>query len=54
VVAEAGDITREDNLRLAQAAREISQALDVMVSHGWVEEEAARRWAYRFAGEAGR
>jgi hypothetical protein len=52
--AEAGDITREDNLRLAQAAREISQALDVMVEHGWVDEEAARRWAFRFAGEAGR
>jgi len=54
VVAEAGDITRDDNLRLAQAAREISEALDVMVEHGWVDEEAARRWAFRFAGEAGR
>ena len=51
IVAEAGDITREDNLRLAQAAREISQALAVMAEHGWVDEESARRWAYRFAGE---
>lgn len=54
IVAEAGDITREDNLRMAQAAREIAEALAVMTEHGWVDEDAARRWAYRFAGEQGR
>ena len=54
IVAEPGDITKEDNLRLAQAAREIAQALAVMTERGWVDEEAARRWAYRFAGEAGK
>ncbi|MHB0877699.1 MAG: hypothetical protein ACYC5O_16810 [Anaerolineae bacterium] len=54
VVAEAGDITREDNLRMAQAAREIAEALAVMTEHGWVDEEMAQRWAYRFAGEQGR
>ena len=36
IVAEAGDITRDDNLRLAQAAREITGALAVMASTaGW-------------------
>jgi hypothetical protein len=53
IVAEAGDITQEDNLRLAQAAREIAQALAVMTEHGWVDEEWARRWVCRFAGERG-
>jgi len=51
IMAEAGDITREDNLRLAQAAREIAGALAVLAEKGWVDEESARRWAYRFAGE---
>lgn len=51
ITVDAGDITREDNLRMAQAAREISQALAVMADRGWVDEESARRWMYRFAGE---
>jgi hypothetical protein len=54
IVAEAGDITREDNLHMAQAAREIAEALAVMTEHGWVDEETAQRWACRFAGEQGR
>lgn len=54
IVAEAGDITREDNLRMAQAAREIAEALAVMTEHGWVDEETAQRWVCRFAGEQGR
>ena len=48
IVAEAGEITREDNLRLAQAAREMAEALRVMVEQGWVDGETAQRWAHRY------
>lgn len=53
LVAEAGTITREDNLRLAQATSQIAQALEVMVRQGWIDGDDARRWIYRFAGENG-
>jgi len=50
VTAEAGEVTQEDNLRLARATREMAQALSLMVERGWVDEETARQWAHRFAG----
>ena len=45
------DLTREDNLALAQAAREIAQALTAMAERGWVDDDTARRWLADLAVE---
>jgi hypothetical protein len=45
------DLTREDNLALAQAAREIAQALTLMADRGWADDAMARAWIAKFAGE---
>ena len=45
------DLTREDNLQLAQALREAVEALGALHDRGWIDEAAAKRLAYRFAGE---
>lgn len=45
------DLTREDNLTLAQAAREVAAALTTMADRGWVDDDTARAWIARFAGE---
>jgi len=45
------DITKEDNVQLAQGALLISQALEVMARHGWIDAQSATQIALRFAGE---
>ncbi|MGQ9626969.1 MAG: hypothetical protein ACUVV0_08725, partial [Anaerolineae bacterium] len=45
------DLTTEDNRELAQAAREIVEALSLMKSQGWIDDETAIRIAFKFAGE---
>ena len=45
------DLTREDNLQLAQAMREAAEALGLMYDRGWIDEATAIRLAFRFAGE---
>lgn len=45
------DITKKDNQMLAQSALMITQALDVMAKHGWVDRQTAIELAMRFAGE---
>lgn len=45
------DLTREDNLQLAQAMREAAAALGELHDRGWIDDAAALRLVYRFAGE---
>ena len=45
------DITKHDNVQMAQAARLITQALETMARCGWVDRETAIHMALRFAGE---
>ncbi|MBC7222874.1 MAG: hypothetical protein H5T59_01120 [Anaerolineae bacterium] len=46
------DLTREDNLTLAQAAAQIVEALTAAVARGWLTDEEAAAWLRKFAGEA--
>ncbi len=46
------DLTREDNLALAQAAAQIVGALTTAVSRGWLTDGEAAAWLRKFAGEA--
>ena len=46
------DLTREDNLALAQAAAQIVGALTEAVQHGWLTDQEAAAWLRKFAGEA--
>jgi len=48
---QVADLTREDNLALASAARNIVTALSVMKDQGWIDRETAIGWAAKFAGE---
>ena len=45
------DITRKDNQMLAQSAWMITQALDLMARHGWIDRQTAIELAMKFAGE---
>lgn len=45
------DLTREDNLALAQAAAQIVEALTTAVSRGWLTDGEAAAWLRKFAGE---
>jgi hypothetical protein len=45
------EVARADNLSLAQAAHEITDALLTMLQHGLVDQETAARLAFKFAGE---
>jgi hypothetical protein len=47
------DLSREDNLQLAQAMREVGEALGIMVDREWIDGEAAKRLAVKFCGEVG-
>ena len=49
--AEVQDLTKDDNSKLADAAKTIVEALALMKDKGWVDDETAMRIAYRFAGE---
>lgn len=46
------DLTREDNLALAQAAAQIVEALTTATERGWLTDEEAAAWFHKFAGEA--
>ncbi len=50
--ASVTEVTRADNESLANAARRIVQALNVMKERGWIDDQTAIRWAFKFAGEA--
>ena len=49
--AEVQELTKEDNLQLAQAAQAIVNALTSAKREGWIGDEAARYLLYKFAGE---
>lgn len=49
--AEVGELTKEDNLMLAQAARQVVEALGVAHDRGWLNDELAARLMLKFAGE---
>lgn len=48
---EAEDLSREEDVATAQAAKIAAEALILMRQQGWVEEERAARIALRFVGE---
>lgn len=52
-VAEVAELTREDNLMLAQAANEIVGALSSAKGLGWIDDESAAALMMKFAGERG-
>ena len=45
------DLTREDNLALAQAGKTIVDMLSTMVANEWVDRKTAITWAAKFSGE---
>jgi hypothetical protein len=45
------DITKHDNLELAQSAAAIAGALETFARHGWIDRRTAIELAMRFAGE---
>ena len=45
------DLTRADNLQLAQAMKEAGEAIGALVDRGWIDEKDGRRLAMKFAGE---
>ena len=52
LTANTPEVARADNLSLAQAAREITQALATMKAQGWIDDVTAARLSFKFAGEA--
>ena len=48
---EVEDLTKDDNEKLARAAKTMVDALATMKENGWVDDETAMRMAFRFAGE---
>ncbi len=51
ITAEAPDISRQDNLAMAQAAKQIVETFAIMRDRGWITDELAIRLSFRFAGE---
>jgi hypothetical protein len=49
--AEIAELTREDNLMLAQAANSMVSALVAAKTQGWVDDETASALMFKFAGE---
>jgi hypothetical protein len=45
------DLREEDNLQVAQAAREIVEYLGAMKDRGWITDRKAMELAYKFAGQ---
>lgn len=50
-IAEVAELTREDNLMLAQAARDVVTALTSAKAQGWVDDQTAIGLMMKFAGE---
>lgn len=50
-IAKVAELTREDNLMLAQAANQIVTALSQAKTNGWVDDQTAMSLMYKFAGE---
>lgn len=51
VEAEVSELTREDNLMLAQAASQMVAAMATAKVNGWVDDATAAGLMYKFAGE---
>ncbi len=51
ITADLPDISREDNLSLAQSAHTIIQAFALMKQNGWIDDRTAITLAFKFAGE---
>ena len=49
--AKYEDIFTEDNLRIAQSARFVADALETAVEKGWVTTDEAKRVFQRFCAE---
>ncbi len=45
------DLREEDNLQMAQAAKEMVEFLQVMKAEGWITDRKAMELAYKFAGQ---
>ena len=45
------DVTKQDNVEMAQAALLITRSLDTMAKYGWIDDESALTLALKFAGE---
>ncbi|MBI3733829.1 MAG: hypothetical protein HY259_10305, partial [Chloroflexi bacterium] len=50
--AQVQELTREDNLLLAQAAEAIVKALEAARANGWVDDATAQALMLKFAGES--
>lgn len=51
LVAKFPDVTKHDNLEMAQAALMITRALDTLGRWGWIDKKSAVELAMKFAGE---
>jgi hypothetical protein len=51
ITARVGELTKADNLMLAQSAKEIVTALEIAKRNNWCDDETAIRMMYKFAGE---
>lgn len=51
ITVDLPDISREDNLSLAQAAHTIVQAFALMKQNHWIDDRTAITLAFKFAGE---
>jgi hypothetical protein len=52
LITNTPEVARADNLALAQASKEIVQALAMMNVHGWIDRFTATQLAFKFTGEA--
>lgn len=52
LVAQVEELTREDNLMLAQATNQIVSALTQAKAEGWIDDATAQGLVFKFAGEA--
>jgi hypothetical protein len=51
LTANLAELTKQDNLMLAQAAKEIVTALEAARRMNWTDDETAMKLMYKFAGE---
>ncbi len=51
IVVAVTETARADNAALAEAARDIVQALSQMRAQGWIDDATAIQLAFKFAGE---
>jgi len=51
LIASAAEVARADNQSLAEAAKNVVEALAQMRTLGWIDDETAAKLAFKFAGE---